>query len=99
MGRRLPAVPAPAGALRPAAGNLPTEVFAGITLAALCLPLNIGYAEAAGLPAVVGIYATLAPLVVYSCTAGSRPSPSGCAARASGGHAGSHSASGDCAAC
>lgn len=72
MGRRLPAVPAPAGALRPAAGNLPTEVFAGITLAALCLPLNIGYAEAAGLPAVVGIYATLAPLVVYSCTAGSR---------------------------
>lgn len=72
MGRRIPAAPAFAGALRPAVGNLPTEVFAGITLAALCLPLNIGYAEAAGLPAVVGIYATLAPLVVYACTAGSR---------------------------
>ncbi|MEX1106103.1 MAG: SulP family inorganic anion transporter [Ilumatobacteraceae bacterium] len=72
MGRRIPAVPAVAGALRPAVGNLPTEVFAGVTLAALCLPLNIGYAEAAGLPAVVGIYATIAPLVVYSFTAGSR---------------------------
>ena len=72
MGERLPSIPRFAEALRPAAGHVVGEVFAGIALAALCLPLNIGYAEAAGLPAVVGIYATLAPLVVYALTAGSR---------------------------
>lgn len=48
------------------------EVLAGVTLAALCLPLNIGYAEAAGLPAIVGINASLLPLVIYAVTAGSR---------------------------
>ena len=72
MGARLPSIPSLAGALRPASGHVVGEVFAGIALAALCLPLNIGYAEAAGLPPVVGIYATLAPLVVYALTAGSR---------------------------
>jgi high affinity sulfate transporter 1 len=72
MGVRVPSIPRPTGALRPASGHLVGEVFAGIALAALCLPLNIGYAEAAGLPAVVGIYATLAPLVVYALTADSR---------------------------
>jgi sulfate permease, SulP family len=69
---RLPARASFAGALRPASGQIGTEVFAGVTLAALCLPLNIGYAQAAGLPAQAGIYATVAPLLVYGLTAGSR---------------------------
>jgi sulfate permease, SulP family len=53
-------------------GTHPRELFAGITLAALSLPLNIGYATAAGLPPTVGIYAALVPLVVFALTTGSR---------------------------
>jgi MFS superfamily sulfate permease-like transporter len=47
-------------------------VLAGATLAALALPLNIGYATAAGLPPSVGIYSTLVPVVVFALTTGSR---------------------------
>jgi sulfate permease, SulP family len=68
--RRLPAF---AGGLRYGhESRSPRELFAGVTLAALALPLNIGYATAAGLPATVGIYATLVPLVVFALVTGSR---------------------------
>ena len=40
-----------------ALADLPREVSAGITLAALMIPLNIGYAQVAGLPPVTGLYA------------------------------------------
>lgn len=53
-------------------GRSSRELFAGVTLAALALPLNIGYATAAGFPVTVGIYATLLPLVVFALTSGSR---------------------------
>ncbi len=69
---KVPARPPVAGALAPARARLGAEVVAGVVLAALCLPLNLGYAEAAGLPAEVGIYATLLPLVAYAVLAGSR---------------------------
>jgi sulfate permease, SulP family len=49
-----------------------TQVFAGVTLAALALPLNIGYAEAAGLPAIVGINAALLPILAFALFSGSR---------------------------
>jgi MFS superfamily sulfate permease-like transporter len=45
---------------------------AGITLVALSLPMNIGYAAAAGLPATVGIYASIVPVVVFALVTGSR---------------------------
>jgi high affinity sulfate transporter 1 len=48
------------------------EVFAGITLAALAIPLNIGYAESAGLPVIVGINAAVLPLLVFAVVSGSR---------------------------
>lgn len=50
--------------------DLPTEVLAGVTLAALVIPLNIGYAQVAGLPATVGLYAAILPMIVYAifCT-------------------------------
>ncbi len=48
------------------------EVSAGLVLAALVVPLNIGYAEVAGLPASLGLYAGLAPVVVFAVTASSR---------------------------
>ena len=66
-------VPRPAAMLRPASDStLGRELFAGLTLAALCLPLNIGYAEAAGLPAAVGINASILPLIVFAILSGSR---------------------------
>lgn len=46
--------------------DLPREFSAGITLAALVIPLNIGYAQVAGLPPVVGLYAGIIPLAVFA---------------------------------
>jgi MFS superfamily sulfate permease-like transporter len=52
--------------------DIPREVSAGITLAALMIPLNIGYAQVAGLPPVAGLYAAIIPLVVFALLASSR---------------------------
>lgn len=52
--------------------EIPKQVFAGFTLAALMIPLNMGYAEMAGLPAVTGLYAAMLPLLVFSLFADSR---------------------------
>ena len=52
--------------------DLPREVSAGITLAALMIPLNIGYAQVAGLPPAAGLYAAIIPLVVFALLASSR---------------------------
>jgi high affinity sulfate transporter 1 len=41
------------------------EILAGVTLAALMIPLNIGYAQVAGLPASVGLYAAIIPMLVF----------------------------------
>jgi len=54
------------------AADLPREVSAGITLAALMIPLNIGYAQVAGLPPVTGLYAAIIPLAVFAMLASSR---------------------------
>ena len=55
-----------------ARGNLPAEIIAGVTLAALAIPLNIGYAEVAGLPPVTGLYAAVLPMAVYALFSSSR---------------------------
>src|SRR5512143_3542216 len=52
--------------------NLPGEVSAGITLAALMIPLNIGYAQVAGLPPVFGLYAGIIPLAIFALFTSSR---------------------------
>ena len=52
--------------------DVPREVSAGITLAALMIPLNIGYAQVAGLPPVAGLYAAIIPLVVFALLTSSR---------------------------
>ncbi|MFM7325070.1 MAG: SulP family inorganic anion transporter, partial [Nodosilinea sp.] len=52
--------------------NLPTEIMAGITLAALMIPLNIGYAQVAGLPATVGLYSAILPMVASALLCSSR---------------------------
>ena len=72
MAERLPPTPAAGGALRVPRRRLVPELLSGVTLAALALPLNLGYAEAAGLPPTAGLYATVVPLAVYAALAGSR---------------------------
>jgi high affinity sulfate transporter 1 len=52
--------------------DLPREVSAGVTLAALMIPLNIGYAQVAGLPPAAGLYAAIIPLAVFALLASSR---------------------------
>jgi sulfate permease, SulP family len=47
-------------------------LLAGITLAALAIPLNIGYAQVAGLPPVVGLYTAIFPIVVFAIFCSSR---------------------------
>jgi len=54
------------------AADVPREVSAGITLAALMIPLNIGYAQVAGLPPVAGLYAAIIPLAVFALLTSSR---------------------------
>lgn len=54
------------------AADLPREISAGITLAALIIPLNIGYAQVAGLPPIVGLYAGIIPLAIYALFTSSR---------------------------
>ena len=52
--------------------NVGTEVLAGITLLAIALPLNIGYAQIAGLPPSAGLYALVLPSIVFALLASSR---------------------------
>ncbi|MGP3937171.1 SulP family inorganic anion transporter [Nonomuraea sp. KM88] len=52
--------------------NWPKEITAGVTLAALAIPLNIGYAQIAGLPPIVGLYAAIVPMLVFALVCSSR---------------------------
>ncbi|MFF1554180.1 SulP family inorganic anion transporter [Rhodococcus erythropolis] len=45
---------------------LRADVTAGLVLTALLIPAGMGYAEAAGLPAYAGLYATIVPLLAYA---------------------------------
>jgi high affinity sulfate transporter 1 len=51
---------------------LPRDLFAGLVLTAILVPAGMGYAEASGLPAIVGLYATLVPLLAYAVLGPSR---------------------------
>lgn len=49
-----------------------SDLVAGLTVAALALPSAMAYAQLAGLPAVVGLYALLLPTVAYAVLGSSR---------------------------
>ncbi len=61
---------------RPLAGlsarNVGRELLAGVTLIAIAVPLNIGYAQIAGLPATAGLYALIVPTIVWALVVSSR---------------------------
>lgn len=52
--------------------RLAREALAGATIAAIAVPLGIGYAEVAGLPPAMGLYAALLPVVAYALLGGAR---------------------------
>ncbi|MCE9578731.1 MAG: sulfate permease [Deltaproteobacteria bacterium] len=53
-------------------GWLGADLIAGLVLTGLLVPAGMGYAEAAGLPPVTGLYATIIPLVAYALCGPSR---------------------------
>jgi len=48
------------------------DVVAGLALTAVLVPVGMGYAEAAGLPAIAGLYASIGALVAYFLVGPSR---------------------------
>ncbi len=52
--------------------SLPHDVFAGLVLATMLVPVGIAYATASGLPGIYGLYATIVPLLVYALFGPSR---------------------------
>lgn len=48
------------------------DIFAGIVLATMLVPVGIAYAAASGLPGIYGLYATIVPLLVYALFGPSR---------------------------
>jgi sulfate permease, SulP family len=52
--------------------NIGRELLAGVTLIAIAVPLNIGYAQIAGLPPTAGLYALVVPTIVYALVVSSR---------------------------
>ena len=53
-------------------GYLRKDIVAGIVLTAILVPAGMGYAEASGLPPIVGLYASIVPLLAYAVLGPSR---------------------------
>ena len=51
---------------------LPSDVAAGLSVAAVALPVGIAYADIAGVPAVIGMYSAIFPLFAYALFGSSR---------------------------
>ena len=49
-----------------------SDIYAGFVLTAVLVPVGMAYSEAAGLPAIYGLYATIIPLVAYAVFGPSR---------------------------
>ena len=48
------------------------DLSAGVILTTILIPVGMGYAEAAGLPAIYGLYSTIVPLIAYAIFGSSR---------------------------
>ncbi len=51
---------------------LMSDVLAGISVAAVAIPISIAYSQLAGMPPVYGLYASLLPLLAYALLGSSR---------------------------
>ena len=54
------------------APQVPTEIIAGITLAALAIPEVMGYTKISGTPVITGLYTILIPMALYAIFGSSR---------------------------
>ena len=52
--------------------RIPSEILAGITLAALAIPEVMGYTKIAGMPVVTGLYTILIPMALFAIFGSSR---------------------------
>ncbi|WP_422482664.1 SulP family inorganic anion transporter, partial [Pleomorphochaeta sp. DL1XJH-081] len=48
------------------------DLIAGLTIASLCIPQDIGYAKLAGLDAQFGLYSSFVPPLIYAMMGSSR---------------------------
>jgi Sulfate permease family len=69
---RLRAVPVLGGLLPVRRSEVAAEMLAGITLAAVSIPVSLGYAKIAGMPVVTGLYTLLLPMAVFAIFGSSR---------------------------
>src|SRR5512142_1102946 len=69
LGRWIPALAAVRSYQRSWLGR---DIVAGLVLTAILVPVGMGYAEASGLPAIYGLYATIVPLLAYAIMGPSR---------------------------
>lgn len=46
---------------------LPKDIFTGMIMAAVSIPISMGYAEVSGLPAVYGLYGSVFPILLFAC--------------------------------
>jgi sulfate permease, SulP family len=68
-GGRLPVLQ---GVLPISASRIPTELIAGLTLAALAVPEVMGYTKIAGTPVITGLYTMLIPMALFALFGSSR---------------------------
>lgn len=45
--------------------TLPRDIFTGIIIALVTIPISMGYAQIAGLPAVCGLYGSIFPILIF----------------------------------
>lgn len=46
--------------------NLPKDILAGVVIAAVSIPISMGYSQIAGLPAVYGLYGSVFPIILFA---------------------------------
>lgn len=46
--------------------NIIKDILAGIIIMAVSIPISMGYAQIAGLPAVYGLYGSVFPILVFA---------------------------------
>ncbi len=52
--------------------QVPLEIVAGLTLAALAIPEVMGYTKIAGMPVITGLYTILIPMALFAIFGSSR---------------------------
>ena len=51
---------------------LKQDIFSGIIIAAVSIPISMGYAQISGLPAVYGLYGSVLPILLFAIFSTSR---------------------------